>query len=669
MGYNKKVLSEATANLNKRKAPVQKKDIIVDPRGQWAHPGQPTRIPGNNITMQGVPYPVYGIDNIGFAQMMYPGQDYQFQGDYVDEYPMARKGGSMPKIPKKKDSKGYSRSITATNRLFAQNPLTKKTKSKKRKVFDPNAKYYQNGGDISIPELAQAQEGLSTGQCPPGYAPLPNGECAPVEKTTDLEEAVVYGDPAKDKEQTSLMNKFRQVKGAYQDWRENAGLTQRQLRNEGASSIEGLKRQIADYKKELEEEKKKYSKASKALNVLQNKWPEDDWFNAKVSDVLTPKGIEDLRSLYAKGEISEETFRDFYNNFGKEFDPNVIEGTGPGAQYSAKEAKQEWMENVPEFVSNVNKLAVALPLIGAAGALTPVNSTTLSGTVPTATRATSPFMEATKAAYKAPIRNIAGLTPQNIVRGANLGSGLWNTPELLNSVHQGFTGEKEWSDVATEAGEYAFDVGTSFPLTSTSKTLKPVAQSVVKFLDKPFSTYTPLNKTFKKITTNPAYQRFTKFTGSKYPKFLGEIRNLETITPADILKFQTVASTASNLPGTIQSIGRNADAALNSELSPEERLLAASSVGRSTLMATMGSLPIFRKTAPLYSRNWANKIFLGDNLLKLAEGDPQGARALFNASRIISKQEGGVTDTYTTELSQKEIDKLVRQGYNIEYLD
>jgi hypothetical protein len=67
---------------------------ILDPRGQWAHPGQITRIPSNQITMEGVPYPVLGIGNNGQQQMMYPGQDYNFNNaDYVDEYPMLQDGG------------------------------------------------------------------------------------------------------------------------------------------------------------------------------------------------------------------------------------------------------------------------------------------------------------------------------------------------------------------------------------------------------------------------------------------------------------------------------------------------------------------------------------------------------------------------------------------------
>lgn len=67
--------------------------VITDPRGQWAHPGKITRIPSNKITMQGVPYPVYGISDTGDTQMMYPGQDYSFDGSSVTEYPMMQTGG------------------------------------------------------------------------------------------------------------------------------------------------------------------------------------------------------------------------------------------------------------------------------------------------------------------------------------------------------------------------------------------------------------------------------------------------------------------------------------------------------------------------------------------------------------------------------------------------
>jgi len=55
-------------------------------------------IPSNNITMNGVDFPVFGTDNYGNSQMMYPGMDYTFPGEYVYEVPMARYGGD-PSIP------------------------------------------------------------------------------------------------------------------------------------------------------------------------------------------------------------------------------------------------------------------------------------------------------------------------------------------------------------------------------------------------------------------------------------------------------------------------------------------------------------------------------------------------------------------------------------------
>jgi hypothetical protein len=221
---NSRVLQKATRELTKAKAPSKSRDIIYDSRGQWEHPGQNTRIPGSNITMQGVPYPVYAQPNVGQPQMMYPGGEYYYPGaDYVDEYPQMQNGGTVPVIedagsfneegfwipdwesmkkqaqevnaktvktkngsmiyfddnwnvksvddnpqmkrggskkglipmpkPSKKGlaSKAYSRSLEATNRLFTENNLFEKPKDRKRKVFDPNAKYYASGGEYGMP--------------------------------------------------------------------------------------------------------------------------------------------------------------------------------------------------------------------------------------------------------------------------------------------------------------------------------------------------------------------------------------------------------------------------------------------------------------------------------------------------------------------------------------
>ena len=66
--------------------------IIKDDRGQWDHPGEITEIGSNQITMQGVPYPVLGVSDEGDVQMMYPEEEYKFKGKKVTEFPMAKNG-------------------------------------------------------------------------------------------------------------------------------------------------------------------------------------------------------------------------------------------------------------------------------------------------------------------------------------------------------------------------------------------------------------------------------------------------------------------------------------------------------------------------------------------------------------------------------------------------
>lgn len=75
---------------------MAKKKPIVSKEGQWKYPGQETIIPNVNgrITMQGVPYPVLGIDDLGNQQMMMPGAEYKFPGNSVYEIPMAKNGGT-----------------------------------------------------------------------------------------------------------------------------------------------------------------------------------------------------------------------------------------------------------------------------------------------------------------------------------------------------------------------------------------------------------------------------------------------------------------------------------------------------------------------------------------------------------------------------------------------
>lgn len=148
MGYNKKVLSEATKKLNKpSKKKVANNDLIPFVSTSGYKQGEPPagtnyRIPSNTI-YNPTPYNILAVASTGEERIIPAGDTstQTFDGaEYVDEYEL-KKGGQ------KTNTKKYSRSLSATNKLFDKNPLFKKPKSKKKKIFDPNAKYYQGGGE------------------------------------------------------------------------------------------------------------------------------------------------------------------------------------------------------------------------------------------------------------------------------------------------------------------------------------------------------------------------------------------------------------------------------------------------------------------------------------------------------------------------------------------
>jgi hypothetical protein len=83
--------------------PSKKKEeggkIKKDDMGYWnpENWGKPVEINSNEITMQGVYEPLIGISDTGDTQMMYPGEDYTFDGESVIEYPIKKNGGWLEK--------------------------------------------------------------------------------------------------------------------------------------------------------------------------------------------------------------------------------------------------------------------------------------------------------------------------------------------------------------------------------------------------------------------------------------------------------------------------------------------------------------------------------------------------------------------------------------------
>jgi len=168
---------------------------IVDPMGQWAHPGEVTIIPSTDITMEGVDYPVLGISDTGDQQMMYPGEDYQFDGDYVTEYPMMKEGGWLSKyqdgggllMDRFKEEKAPS---DATRVSAPIKPLTKKEQKENvriNKQTQKNTEEYNKAviadrkskretkGDVNVPGSFNISEKLKLSNILPESWTSPGG--------------------------------------------------------------------------------------------------------------------------------------------------------------------------------------------------------------------------------------------------------------------------------------------------------------------------------------------------------------------------------------------------------------------------------------------------------------------------------------------------------------
>ena len=117
--------------------------VIKDDMGQWAHPGEITEIGSNNITMQGVPYPVLGISDTGDTQMMQPNQDYKFKGNKVTEYPMAQDGTRLNVDLKKQAEEFLAKRNANRNTISQYTPKAgeqeKWNKEKLQRIAEDNA--------------------------------------------------------------------------------------------------------------------------------------------------------------------------------------------------------------------------------------------------------------------------------------------------------------------------------------------------------------------------------------------------------------------------------------------------------------------------------------------------------------------------------------------------
>lgn len=108
-------------------------------------------IPSNQITMDKVQHPVYGIDDQGNQQMMYPGNNYSFPGNYVTEIPVKKTGGSIH-IKKSHEGKftawAKNHGYTMSEAIQA-GKNSKDTSVRKMATFAANAQHWkQEGGEF-----------------------------------------------------------------------------------------------------------------------------------------------------------------------------------------------------------------------------------------------------------------------------------------------------------------------------------------------------------------------------------------------------------------------------------------------------------------------------------------------------------------------------------------
>jgi hypothetical protein len=357
-----------------------------------------------------------------------------------------------------------------------------------------NAYYYANGGSMNTPWLHNLY--------PDGGGLLQrwrNRNQAVETPVQNLAEVTAYGNTESAAQQKSLMLKLEEMKRAFNTMRQNSGYGAGELDVQQKGSIEGLKHNIQIYKKALEEQKAISAKAQTALNVLK-KHDSENWKDKTVRDIIeNPQALNSLRELYSKDKISEGTFRDFYNNFGKWNDTKAAQGSGPDAAYSGKEAREEWgkSEHWKDFTDKVNTVATAIPLIGAAGAL--VNPGSLSALL------SNPYVSGGMNAY-----------------------GLYNLPHGINQTYNDFSkgnyGAGTFNGLMTAADALPIAGGVRY-----AKNLLPGIKNVrlghanVSDLFKP-ADLMQLRKEYSQVKINN-----NKFDSPTMGRYYGDTRDIEQV--------------------------------------------------------------------------------------------------------------------------------------------
>lgn len=196
----------------------------------------------------------------------------------------------------------------------------------------------------------------------------------------------VYADEPTRKLQGNLLEKFRQIKNAYQNARaanvEDGDKFNFGLNLEETNDVEKLPGLIERYRKEIEKEKIRFAKNKYTLNQLKQFDPET-WNNKNQNKALSAEGLNTLRAALQRGDISQRDFMYAYDEWGKYVDQNVKEGTGPGKEYSQSDLEEKWdsdeMKKLIKYLnSGVNNLMLGMGSVAAAPVVIPALNTALA---------------------------------------------------------------------------------------------------------------------------------------------------------------------------------------------------------------------------------------------------------------------------------------------------
>lgn len=215
------------------------------------------------------------IDNKRFiyaSKNLKPGEEittnYRMQPELEQPEDFMRKGGSVLRLPNKKNSKGYSRSLSATNKLFTQNFLFEKPKSRKNKVFDPNSKYYAEGGESGCPEGYAYNP--KTGKCIEWTPTIYKSTAEPTSYNPVAD--VIYMNP-NDRPEGMSDKEYQQM---YQDQLEHEQLHRFQWINGELKGYSGTPlRMPSPVDNEEHDGEHYYNRRSEEADYLQNYWKKD----------------------------------------------------------------------------------------------------------------------------------------------------------------------------------------------------------------------------------------------------------------------------------------------------------------------------------------------------------------------------------------------------------